>query len=77
MPMMFPVRCFTCGAPIAQYWDEFVERVSSGEDPGKVLDSLGIVRYCCRRMFISHIEIIDKLLSYSTVILEREEEGRR
>ena len=75
--MMFPVRCFTCGAPIGQYWDEFIRRVQAGENPGKVLDDLGITRYCCRRMFISHIELMDKLLAYSTVIVEREEFGEQ
>jgi len=63
--MMFPIRCFTCGAPIGQHWDEFIKRVSMGEKPGKVLDDLGIKRYCCRRMFISHLELMDKLLLFS------------
>ena len=25
-----------------------------GEDPKEILDDLGIKKYCCRRMFISH-----------------------
>jgi len=36
--------------------------VKTGEDPGDVLDSLGIKRYCCRRMLLSHVEIIDEVL---------------
>ncbi|MEM0258004.1 MAG: DNA-directed RNA polymerase subunit N, partial [Thermofilum sp.] len=24
-------------------------------------------RYCCRRMFLSHVEVIDKILVYSGV----------
>lgn len=35
-----------------------------GEDPGKVLDSLGATRYCCRRMLLSHVEIIDEILKF-------------
>jgi len=43
---------------------KFAERVRRGEDPAKVLDELGIKRYCCRRMLLSHVELIDELLKY-------------
>ena len=33
---------------------------------GEVLDSLGLKRYCCRRMLLTHVELIEKLLNYST-----------
>ena len=36
--------------------------MKEGEPPNEVLDSLGITRYCCRRMLLSHVEIIDELL---------------
>lgn len=55
--LIFPVRCFTCGKPIGHLWEEFKVRVEKGEDPGKVLDELGVKRYCCRRMFLSHVDI--------------------
>lgn len=28
---------------------------------GKILDDLGIKRYCCRRMMLSHIDLTDKI----------------
>ncbi len=62
--MLFPVRCFTCGAVIGDKWDEFIKRVKRGEDPGKVLDDLGVRRYCCRRMFISHVDVIKEIAPY-------------
>lgn len=62
--MLVPIRCFTCGYPIARFWDEYKRRVSNGEEPGNVLDSLGIKRYCCRRMFISTHEYMDEFLIY-------------
>ena len=65
---MFPVRCFTCGAPIGHLWEEFKKRVEAGEDPGKVLDDLGVKRYCCRRMLVSHVQLIDELVHYSRPI---------
>ena len=27
----------------------------------KVLDSLGIHKYCCRRMFLGHVDLCDKI----------------
>lgn len=62
--MMIPVRCFTCGALIGDKWEEFARRVSSEENPKKVLDDLGITRYCCRRMILSNVEIIDEIIKY-------------
>jgi DNA-directed RNA polymerase subunit N len=62
--IIIPVRCFTCGKLIADKWEEFTKRVKNGEDPKKVLDSLGFTRYCCRRMILSHIEISDNILRF-------------
>ena len=62
--MMMPVRCFSCGAVIADKWEEYDKRVNKEhEDPAKVLDSLGIKMYCCRRMFVSNIELIDEFIT--------------
>jgi DNA-directed RNA polymerase subunit N len=58
---MFPVRCFTCGKVIGQYWEEYQQRIRE-EPPGKVLDDLEIERYCCRRMFLTHKEVFGELV---------------
>lgn len=62
--MIIPVRCFTCGKLIGDKWEDFTRRVREGEDAGKVLDDLGVTRYCCRRMFLSHVEIIDEIIKF-------------
>ena len=62
--MIIPVRCFTCGKLIGDKWEEFTRRVKAGEDTKKVLDSLGLKRYCCRRMLLSHVEIADEILKF-------------
>jgi DNA-directed RNA polymerase subunit N len=49
---------------IADKWEEFTQRVNAGEDSKKVLDSLGITRYCCRRMIMSHVDISDDILRF-------------
>jgi DNA-directed RNA polymerase subunit N len=62
--VIIPVRCFTCGKLIADKWEDFTQRVNDGEDPKKVLDSLGVTRYCCRRMILAHVEISDSILRF-------------
>ncbi|MEM0118640.1 MAG: DNA-directed RNA polymerase subunit N [Conexivisphaerales archaeon] len=62
--MLVPIRCFTCGALVGDKFSEFRRRVDIGEDPSKVLDELGLKRYCCRRMLLSGFEIIDYQLPY-------------
>jgi DNA-directed RNA polymerase subunit N len=69
--IIIPVRCFSCGSLIGDKWEDFARRVKEGEDAGKVLDSLGVRRYCCRRMLLSHVEVIDEILKFY------EESGKR
>lgn len=63
--VIIPVRCFTCGALIGDKWEEFARRVSSGESAEKVLDDLKVSRYCCRRMLLSHLDLINEIVMYS------------
>ena len=62
--MLVPVRCFSCNKVIGSHYEEFTERREKGEDPGEVMDDLGIERYCCRKIYVSHIDLIDELLPY-------------
>ena len=57
--MIIPVRCFSCGKPIGQLWEEYKKRVADGENPKKVLDDLGLERYCCRTVFLGQTDSIE------------------
>lgn len=59
--MIVPVRCFSCGKVIGHLWEEYNKRIKAGEKPEKVLDSLGLQRYCCRALFIGHVDLIKKI----------------
>ena len=50
--MIIPIRCFSCGKPVGHLWEEYKEKVDKGEQPGKVMDALGLERYCCRGLFL-------------------------
>ncbi len=69
--MLIPVRCFTCGGLIADKHAEYSNRVRTGEDPAKVMDSLGVKRYCCRRMFISNVDTIYQIIPYYEALRRR------
>ncbi|MCD6145676.1 MAG: DNA-directed RNA polymerase subunit N [Methanosarcinales archaeon] len=60
---MIPVRCFTCGKVISSVWMEYKKRIEL-EDPEKVMDDLGVERYCCRRMLLTHVELVDEFSPY-------------
>ncbi len=72
--MIIPVRCFSCGRVIATDYLKFreeVEKIKENEhrDPtsdeiSKIFDNLGVKRYCCRRMIISHIDLIDEVINF-------------
>ncbi len=66
--MEFPVRCFTCGKVIGHLWETYKERVGRGEEPGKVLDDLGVKRYCCRRMFISYVDLAEEMVVFKRIV---------
>jgi DNA-directed RNA polymerase subunit N len=61
---MIPIRCFTCGSVVGDKFEPFLERTKAGEDPARVLDDLGVKRYCCRRMLISSVDVIDQVLPF-------------
>ncbi len=69
--MLIPIRCFTCGGLIADKFEDFQKGVKSSEDPAKILDSLEIKRYCCRRMFLTTLETIQQIVPFYEAIYRR------
>jgi len=73
--MIIPVRCFTCGKVISDIYEEYKKRYEEykksidaheppKETPKDILDDLGVDRYCCRRMILSHVDLIDESAPY-------------
>ena len=62
--MIIPVRCFGCGKPVGHLWEQFKERVASGENQKKVLDELGLERMCCRSVFLGQVDILELISKF-------------
>jgi len=69
--VLVPVRCFTCGNLVSDKFEDYQNKVKSGEEPAKVLDSLGIKRYCCRRMLLTTVETIQQVLPFYDAMYKR------
>ena len=69
--MLTPVRCFSCGTVVAHHYETYKEsydKFKLGEEtktPKEVLDELGLFKYCCRRMIVSQVNLIDIILPYT------------
>ena len=72
--MLVPVRCFTCGNLIADKFDDYQTKLKTGENPEKVLNDLGINRYCCRRMLLTTVETIQQVIPFYESIEKRKQE---
>ena len=62
--MIIPIRCQSCGKPIAHLWEKYQDAVKKGEDKKKAMDDVGLERYCCRSVFLTHVDLIDTAAAF-------------
>jgi len=79
--MLIPIRCFTCGKPIAGKYQYYLQKVrekklENGTEidkvnyitneniqhfkktpEGEIMDELKLTALCCRRHFLTHVNI--------------------
>ena len=54
----------SCGKPVAQLWETYKQRVEAGENRKKVMDELGLKRYCCRALFLGHVDVLETVARF-------------
>jgi DNA-directed RNA polymerases I, II, and III subunit RPABC5 len=62
--MLIPIRCFTCNKEVSSKWEPYKYLINTDKSSSEALNELDIKRICCRRMFLGHVEIIDKLIKF-------------
>ncbi|CZS95281.1 related to DNA-directed RNA polymerases I, II, and III subunit RPABC5 [Rhynchosporium graminicola] len=67
--MIIPVRCFSCGKVVGDLWERYLKLIDAQVQDGEAMDQLGCKRYCCRRMIMTHVDLIEKLLKYARPII--------
>ena len=72
---MFPVRCYTCNVVLAQHHPEYSSALARGRHPGETLDALGVKRMCCRRMFLSYVDLYSEQIKYPNTDMVLDEGG--
>ena len=72
--MIIPIRCFTCSKIIANKYEKYVELVKERNKDNKYINNqdesidnsdifkkLKLKRYCCRRMVLTHVDLVHTL----------------
>lgn len=72
---MMPVRCYTCQKVVGNKYRTFEAKLraldATRRDEGcdefpvqRIMEELGLHRACCRRMLLTHVPIVEKMLQY-------------
>ncbi len=62
--MIIPPRCQSCGKVVGHMYAEYRQRTEAGESAEKVLNDLGMKRYCCRQLFIGHVDLLKEVAKF-------------
>ncbi|KAI8823628.1 Rna polymerase Ii strand separated elongation Complex, mismatched nucleotide [Fimicolochytrium jonesii] len=62
--MIIPVRCFSCGKVVGDKWEKYLALLQADYTEADAMTNLGLKRYCCRRMVLTHVDLIEKLLHF-------------
>ncbi len=61
--MLFPIRCLTCNKVIG-HMHRIYESMKENHTNDEIFNKLKVIRYCCKRMFLSHINYFDMYSQY-------------
>lgn len=69
--MLIPIRCMTCGKPVAHLYLSYLEHIKKEKEEltevvnisrqGYLENDLGLKRYCCKMTVTSCVDLMDKI----------------
>ena len=62
--MIIPIRCMSCGKPVGHLYEKYLDEVKKGGKKSKIMDKLGLERYCCRALFLGHIDLLESVAQF-------------
>lgn len=72
---MLPVRCYTCNTCIAHLHAQYEDLVRTGTPARTAMDSVGVHRMCCRRMFLGYVDLMEHRMRYPNVDARMDDAG--
>lgn len=63
--MIIPVRCYSCGRVVGNLYEPYKALLNQEFTEAEALAALNLTRYCCRRMILSHVDLIDDMIPYA------------
>lgn len=67
--MIIPVRCYSCGKVIGNLYETYQRLLDEDYTEAEALNMLKLDRYCCRRMILSHIDLLEDLMPYNAPVV--------
>lgn len=62
---MIYVRCTSCNKVLANKYDRYCDLLRKGVSEKVALDTLKLMRYCCRSIMISNVDMSEQLNVYA------------
>lgn len=62
--MIIPIRCYTCNKVIGHLYESYKQQLEKNVEANEIFSKIGFKRYCCKRMFLTHVDLIDKIINY-------------
>jgi DNA-directed RNA polymerase I, II, and III subunit RPABC5 len=67
--MIIPVRCYSCGKVVGNLYEPYKALLAKDHTEAEALEALGLERYCCRRMILTHIDLADDMVPYTVPVI--------
>lgn len=67
---MKPIKCFTCGKILGNKWETIDKMINEGKSLKEINVYLYITRYCCKRVIMTTIDVLETEKNYEDIQYE-------